>query len=437
MVVLGAQWGDEGKGKNIDVLSADADAVVRFQGGHNAGHTLMLSNDTTRVLHLMPSSILREKVLSCIGNGVALSLQALHEEMAELEHHDIPVRERLRISAACPLILPSHIALDKTSEAHKGEASIGTTQRGIGPAYEDKTARRALRLVDAFMPDLFRRKAQALLEYHNFLLQNYFKTRPVAIDAVIDETLALAAPLEVMTENMTDLLHNLRASGGNILFEGAQGSLLDLDHGTYPYVTSSNTVAAFAAVGSGVGPLDLDVVLGITKAYATRVGNGPLPTEIEGEIGQKIAQKGAEVGATTGRPRRCGWLDAVALARAVRLNSLSGLCLTKLDVLDGMDEVAVCTRYGGLSQTTFSEKPPLSAEAYEVVVPEYETHPGWGDTFGATSLQQLPKNAIAYIKRIEELSGVPVIMISTGPKRDQTIMIKHPFTMKTLQTWPS
>ncbi|MFT3931952.1 MAG: adenylosuccinate synthase [Spongiibacteraceae bacterium] len=425
VVVLGTQWGDEGKGKIVDLLTDQADAVVRFQGGHNAGHTLVIDGKKT-VLHLIPSGILRENVLCLIGNGVVLSPEALLEEIAMLEKNGVPVRERLRLSPACPLILPYHVALDQAREAAKGNAKIGTTGRGIGPAYEDKVARRSVRLGDLVCADRFSAKLKEVMEYHNFVLTNYFKVAAIDFAKVRDETLQMAEQLKPMVADVTSLLHDYREQGKRIMFEGAQGSLLDVDHGTYPFVTSSNTTAGGTATGSGYGPLYLDYVLGITKAYTTRVGSGPFPTELFDDVGKHLASKGNEFGATTGRPRRCGWFDAMALRQAVRINSVSGLCLTKLDVLDGLDEIKLCVAY-----TNKSGKPaptPVDAEDYEDVVPVYETVPGWKEsTLGAKSLEQLPANARAYIKRIEEVVGAPIDIISTGPDRIETITLRHPF----------
>ena len=425
VVVLGTQWGDEGKGKIVDLLTDQADAVVRFQGGHNAGHTLVIDGKKT-VLHLIPSGILRENVLCLIGNGVVLSPSALLEEIAMLEKNGVPVRERLRLSPACPLILPYHVALDQAREAAKGSAKIGTTGRGIGPAYEDKVARRSVRLGDLVCPDRFSAKLQEVMEYHNFVLTQYFKVAAIDFAKVRDEALQMAEQLKPMVADVTGLLHSYREQGKRIMFEGAQGSLLDVDHGTYPFVTSSNTTAGGTATGSGYGPLYLDYVLGITKAYTTRVGSGPFPTELFDDVGKHLASKGNEFGATTGRPRRCGWFDAMALRQAVRINSVSGLCLTKLDVLDGLDEIKLCVGYTGKNGKPAAT--PVDAEDYEDVVPVYETVPGWKEsTLGAQSLEQLPANARAYIKRIESVVGAPIDIISTGPDRIETITLRHPF----------
>ncbi|TNE79745.1 MAG: adenylosuccinate synthase [Gammaproteobacteria bacterium] len=425
VVVLGTQWGDEGKGKIVDLLTDQASVVARFQGGHNAGHTLVIEGQKT-VLHLIPSGVLRENVTCMIGNGVVLSPQALLEEMAELEEKGVPVRERLRLSPACPLILPVHIALDQARERARGNAKIGTTGRGIGPAYEDKVARRGLRLGDMMNREQFAVKLKELMDYHNFMLSNYYQESPVSYE----ETLALAGKwadeLEPLVADVTGLLHGAREAGQNIMFEGAQGSLLDIDHGTYPFVTSSNTTAGGTATGSGFGPLYLDYVLGITKAYTTRVGSGPFPTELFDTVGRHLGEKGHEFGATTGRERRCGWFDAVALQQAIRINSVSGLCLTKLDVLDGLDTIKLCVGYQDATGNEVSA--PCHADDYEKLVPVYEEMPGWQEsTIGAKSLEELPANARAYIARIEDILNTPVDIISTGPDRVETIVLRHPF----------
>ncbi len=425
VVVLGTQWGDEGKGKVVDLLTDQAAVVARFQGGHNAGHTLVIGGEKT-VLHLIPSGILREGVTCLIGNGVVLAPDALLKEMAELEEKNVPVRERLRLSPACPLILPYHIALDQAREVARGAAKIGTTGRGIGPAYEDKVARRGLRLGDMLNAERFAGKLREVMEYHNFVLTQYYKVDAVDYQKTLDDALTMAEQLRPMVADVTGMLHDYRAQGANILFEGAQGSLLDIDHGTYPYVTSSNTTAGGTATGSGFGPLYLDYVLGITKAYTTRVGSGPFPTELFDEVGRHLAEKGHEFGATTGRARRCGWFDAVALKQSVRINSISGLCLTKLDVLDGLDTIRVCTGY----QNTAGEDVaiPLDCDDYEGLTPVYEDLPGWSDsTLGAKTLEALPTAARDYIARIEQLVGVPIDIISTGPDRVETIVLRHPF----------
>lgn len=421
VVVLGTQWGDEGKGKIVDLLTDQAEAVVRFQGGHNAGHTLVIEGKKT-VLHLIPSGILRDNVLCLIGNGVVLSPTALLKEMAELEEKGVPVRQRLRLSGGCPLILPYHIALDQARELARGEAKIGTTGRGIGPAYEDKVARRGLRLDDLMNPERFAAQLREVMEYHNFALTQYYKTDAVDYQTVLDEALAQAEELKPMMADVTGILHQYREEGRGIMFEGAQGSLLDIDHGTYPFVTSSNTTAGGTSTGSGVGPLYLDYVLGITKAYTTRVGSGPFPTELFDDIGEHLAVKGHEVGATTGRDRRCGWLDLVALKHSIQVNSVSGVCFTKLDVLDGLETIRVCTGYEGQGTGGFS------ADSISNITPVYEDLPGWTETtVGAKTLEELPANARAYIKYVEQKLGVPIDIISTGPDREETITLRHPF----------
>ena len=425
VIILGTQWGDEGKGKIVDLLTDQAAAVVRCQGGHNAGHTLVIDGAQT-VLHLIPSGILREGVTCVIGNGVVVSPVALFEEIAMLEARKVPVRERLRISAACPLILPSHVALDQAREQARGAAKIGTTGRGIGPAYEDKAARRGLRLGDLFEPERFASKLRDVLDYHNFILERYHQQAPIDFQQTLEHNLALAEQLQPMVTDVTGLLHRLRRDGANLLFEGAQGALLDIDHGTYPFVTSSNTTAGGAATGSGMGPLQFDHVLGITKAYTTRVGSGPFPTELFDATGAHLAKRGHEFGSTTGRARRCGWFDAVILRRSVELNSLSGLCITKLDVLDGLDLIRVCIGYQDASGQPLPI--PLDSEGYDQVVPIYEELPGWSDsTLGLTRLQELPANARAYLDRIEALVGAPIDIISTGPDRNETIVLRHAF----------
>ena len=425
VVVIGAQWGDEGKGKIVDWLTDHARGVVRFQGGHNAGHTLVIGGKKT-VLHLIPSGILREKVACYIGNGVVLSPQALVEEIATLEAAGVNVRSRLKISEACPLILPHHVALDQAREHAKGDFKIGTTGRGIGPAYEDKIARRALRLQDLFNPKRFAVKLRDLLDYHNFVLVNYFHAKPVDFQKSYDEAMQLAARIETMIADVPRLLYDAQQAGHNLLFEGAQGTLLDIDHGTYPYVTSSNCVAGAAAAGAGVGPQHLHYVLGITKAYCTRVGAGPFPTELANELGRKIADRGNEFGSTTGRPRRCGWFDAAAMKRSIQINGFSGLGVTKLDVLDGMESVQIATGYrlNGESRDIL----PVGAEELEGCEPVYEKLPGWKDsTVGLTRYEQLPGAAQNFLKRIEQICSVPIDLISTGPERDQTIVRRHPF----------
>ena len=425
VVILGTQWGDEGKGKIVDLLTEQADAVVRFQGGHNAGHTLVIGGQKT-VLHLIPSGVLRAGVQCLIGNGVVLSPEALLKEIDTLEDSGVPVQDRLKISAACPLILPYHVALDQAREARRGENKIGTTGRGIGPCYEDKAARRALRLGDLRDPARFASALEEVLDYHNHVLAHYYGVDTLEFSAVLDEALAQSERLMPMMADVTSLLHEYRKTQARLLFEGAQGSLLDIDHGTYPFVTSSNTTAGGTATGSGFGPLFLDYVLGITKAYITRVGSGPFPTELFDETGLRLAERGHEFGATTGRPRRCGWFDAVALRTAVNINSVSGLCLTKLDVLDGLEEISVCVGYTNDAGETVAN--PIDAVDYENLRPVYETLPGWSEsTVGLKSLDALPANARAYISRLEALVGAPIDIISTGPDREETILLQHPF----------
>jgi adenylosuccinate synthase len=425
VVVLGTQWGDEGKGKIVDLLTDQASVAVRFQGGHNAGHTLVINGEKT-VLHLLPSGILRESVMCVIGNGVVLSLDALVKEITALEDKQIFVRDRLRISGACPLILPSHIALDQARELKKGEGKIGTTGRGIGPAYEDKVGRRGIRLAETLNEERFAEKLKELTEYHNFMLENYYGVEPVDFEETLVSQLALARNLRPLIDDTIELLHSRRKAGADILFEGAQGSLLDIDHGTYPFVTSSNTTAGGTATGSGYGPLYLDYVLGITKAYTTRVGSGPFPTELFDEVGAHLASVGHEKGATTGRDRRCGWFDAAAVRFAVRINSVSGICLTKLDVLDGLKTIRVCVGYKGQGDSASGSL--MDIDSYKALEPIYEDLPGWTEsTVGAKSLDELPENARAYIRYIEAAIEVPVDIISTGPDREETIILRHPF----------
>jgi adenylosuccinate synthase len=426
VVVIGTQWGDEGKGKIVDWLTDRAQGVVRFQGGHNAGHTLVIGGKKT-VLHLIPSGILRGNVDCFIGNGVVVSPQALAAEMDELEAAGVHgVVARLAISEACPLILPYHTALDHAREAAKGEKKIGTTGRGIGPAYEDKVARRAIRLQDLFKPVRFAEKLRELLEFHNFVLENYYHQPKVEFQKVLDETLALAPRFTPLIADVPRALYHANRAGKNLLFEGAQGSLLDIDHGTYPFVTSSNCVAGAAAAGAGIGPMHLHYVLGITKAYSTRVGGGPFPTELSDDVGERLRQRGHEFGATTGRPRRTGWFDAAALKRSIQLNGVSGLCITKLDVLDGVESVKICVGYE--LEGTFSDILPVGAEELERCHPRYEELPGWMEsTVGIKTHDKLPKAARAYLQRIEALAGVPVDLISTGPDREETIVRRHPY----------
>jgi adenylosuccinate synthase len=430
VVVIGTQWGDEGKGKIVDWLTDHARGVVRFQGGHNAGHTLVIGGKQT-VLHLIPSGILRNNVACYIGNGVVVSPQALLEEVDMLEKAGVDVQGRLRISEACPLILPCHVALDSARETARGLGKIGTTGRGIGPAYEDKIARRAVRLQDLFHRDRFAAKLGEMLDYHNFVLKNYFHAPAVDFQQTVDDTLSLAERIKPMMADVPRLLFEANRAGSNLLFEGAQGTLLDIDHGTYPFVTSSNCIAGAATTGSGVGPQMLHYVLGITKAYTTRVGAGPFPTELVDDVGRHLAKRGNEFGATTGRPRRCGWFDAAALKRSIQINGVSGLCVTKLDVLDGVETLRVGVGYkltGNGEGDSFREILPVGAEELACCEPVYEEMPGWTDsTVGIKSFEQLPAAARGYLKRMEEVCEVPIDMISTGPDREETIVLRHPF----------
>jgi adenylosuccinate synthase len=425
VVVIGTQWGDEGKGKIVDWLTDHVSAVVRFQGGHNAGHTLVLKGRKT-ILRLIPSGILHPQVKCFIGNGVVVSPAALMQELDELEKAGIDAVSQLRLSEACPLILPHHIAIDQAREAAKGEARIGTTGRGIGPAYEDKVARRAIRVQDLYTRERFAAKLGEVLDYHNFVLKNYFKAATIDFQKTLDDTLALAERLRPMVADVSAEVNALIREGKSILFEGAQAALLDVDHGTYPYVTSSNCVAGQAAAGAGVGPGQLHYILGVAKAYATRVGAGPFPTELDDEVGEHLRVRGNEFGSVTGRPRRCGWFDATALKRAVQLNGLSGICITKLDVLDGLDTVRVAVGYKVGNETR--DILPTGAEALAICEPVYEEHPGWKEsTVGVKSFDKLPKNAQSYLRRLEALVGAPVALISTGPDREETIVLRHPF----------
>ena len=425
VVVIGTQWGDEGKGKIVDLLTERASAVVRFQGGHNAGHTLVINGEKT-VLHVIPSGILRPGVQCLIGNGVVLAPEPLLKEICDLEENGVPVRDRLRISPACPLILPYHEAIDKAREKSLGSQKIGTTGRGIGPAYEDKAARRGVRLGDLFYWQQFAAKLAEVMEYQNFLLQHYYHEPPQDYEATLEAAHRWAEELQPLVADIGPLLHDLRESGKNILFEGAQGSLLDVDLGTYPFVTSSNTTAGGAAFGSGFGPRYLDYILGTTKAYATRVGAGPFPTELSDGVGKHLSERGAEYGATTGRSRRCGWFDAVAIRHAVQVNSLSGLCLSKLDVLDGLDTIRICVGYEDAAGTPVG--PRFDSEFYSEIRPVYEELPGWSEsTCGARQLHSLPENARRYIAHIEQAVGAPIAVISTGPDRDETILLEELF----------
>jgi adenylosuccinate synthase len=425
VVVIGTQWGDEGKGKIVDWLTDRAQGVVRFQGGHNAGHTLVINGKKT-VLHLIPSGILRDKVACYIGNGVVLSPDALLEEIGTLTAAGVDVTGRLKISEACPLILPYHVALDRARETAKGAGKIGTTGRGIGPAYEDKVARRAIRLQDLFHLERFAAKLGEVLDFHNFVLKNYFRTDIVGFQKTLDDTMAFAERIKPMVADVPRLLYEAQRAGDKLLFEGAQGTLLDVDHGTYPYVTSSNCVAGAAAAGAGIGPQSLHYVLGITKAYTTRVGSGPFPTELDDDIGRQIATRGNEVGATTGRARRCGWFDAAALKRSIQINGVSGLWVTKLDVLDGMEsvQIGVGDKMNGVARDIL----PFGAELLAECQPVYEEMPGWRDsTVGVTRFEELPAAARNYLKRMEEVCDVPIAMVSTGADREHTIVRSNPF----------
>jgi len=425
VVLLGTQWGDEGKGKIVDLLTEKADAVVRFQGGHNAGHTLVINGQKT-VLHLVPSGAMREGVECLIGNGVVVNIEQLLKEIKGLDEIGVSVRNRLMLSMACPIILPHHIALDVAREAAKGHSAIGTTGRGIGPCYEDKVARRGLRLADLLQPELFAQKLNEVMDYHNFVLEHYLKAERVDVQQCLDQALAQREEVEDLIGDVAERLWRLRQQGKSVMFEGAQGMLLDVDHGTYPYVTSSNTTAAAASVGSGIGPLELDHVLGIVKAYTTRVGSGPFPTELFDEVGAYLGERGHEFGATTGRPRRCGWLDVVALRRTTQVCGLSALCVTKLDVMDGLEKVRICTSYelDGKNITL----PPYGAEAMERCKPVYEEMDGWSETSeGVRNYDQLPANARAYLDRMSELTGLPINIVSTGAEREDTIVLQHPF----------
>jgi adenylosuccinate synthase len=425
VIVIGTQWGDEGKGKVVDLLTERAEAVARFQGGHNAGHTLVIDGQK-HVLSLIPSGIMRAGTTCFIGNGVVLSMEALLKESQVLIDKGVPVFERLRISPNCPLILPSHVTLDKAREQARGDKAIGTTGRGIGPAYEDKVARRALRVADLFDPAQLASKLRDSLEFHNFMLANYFKLPAVDYRQTLDALLAQGEHVKPLVVDVTRELAALRARGANVLFEGAQGAMLDVDHGTYPYVTSSNTTAGGASTGTGLGPRNFDYVLGIVKAYATRVGAGPFPTELFDAIGKHLSDVGHEFGSVTGRARRCGWFDAVALRRSVIHSSVSGLCVTKLDVLDGLETVRLCTGYR-LRGAMLSE-PPVLVEDFALVEPVYEEMPGWSEsTVGLTNYDQLPATARAFLERLQSVAGVPVDMVSTGPDRGQTIVLRHPF----------
>lgn len=434
VVVIGTQWGDEGKGKIVDWLTDHAQGVVRFQGGHNAGHTLIIGGKKT-ILRLIPSGIMRAGVACYIGNGVVLCPDALFKEIDELESAGVEVRNRLRISEAATLILPYHVAIDKAREARRGADKIGTTGRGIGPAYEDKVARRALRVQDLFFPEQFAERLRENLDLHNFVLTGYLGAEPVDYQETLDRMLSHAEKLRPMVTDVSAELFAINAAGKNLMFEGAQGTLLDIDHGTYPFVTSSNCVAGNAAAGAGVGPSKLHYVLGITKAYCTRVGSGPFPSELydhdnpkrQDPIGVQLANVGKEFGSVTGRPRRTGWLDAAALKRSIQINGVSGLCLTKLDVLDGLKTVKLCVGYKLDGKVV--DLLPRGSEAVARCEPIYEEFAGWNaSTFGIKSWEALPEAARTYLKRVEEVAGIPIAMISTGPDRDETILLQHPYT---------
>ena len=430
VIIIGTQWGDEGKGKVVDLLTERAAAVARFQGGHNAGHTLVIGGKKT-VLSLIPSGILHKNVRCLIGNGVVLSLEALFREAQTLIDTGVDVFARLRVSPNCPLILPSHVALDKAREVARGTNAIGTTGRGIGPAYEDKVARRAVRVQDLFQREKFAAKLGEILDFHNFTLQQYFKLPAIDFQKTLDEQLSYAERVRPLVSDITQTLASLRAQQADVMFEGAQGAMLDVDHGTYPFVTSSNTTGGFAGTGTGIGPRSFDYVLGIVKAYTTRVGAGPFPTELFDEYGEHLSRVGHEFGAVTGRKRRCGWFDAVALRRSIIHSSVSGLCLTKLDVLDGLDSLQICVGYrlsNEAGDSTVTGEPPLFADAFAEVEPVYEEMPGWKEsTIGVTTYDGLPLNARRYLERLQQLAGVPIDIISTGPDRDQTIVLRHPF----------
>lgn len=422
VIVLGSQWGDEGKGKIVDLLTEGVAAVVRYQGGHNAGHTLVINGEKT-ILKLIPSGILRNNVTCFIGNGVVVSPEALFEEISMLEQRNIPVRERLKISGACAVILPSHIALDKARETKEAAKAIGTTGRGIGPAYEDKVARRGIRIQDLMNAEVLAEKLTSSLEYHNFLLEKFYHVPTIDFQTTYESLLNYAKQIKPMLEDVPARLFEIKTKGKKILFEGAQGTLLDIDHGTYPYVTSSNTTSGGAVTGSGLGLLNFDEVLGITKAYTTRVGGGPFPTELFDAVGKHLSEKGREVGSNTGRARRCGWFDAVAMKRAAQINSLSSLCITKLDVLDGLDKVKICIKYKTKDEEFIQM--PANAEVLNHCEPIYEELPGWSQTtYGIKNYEDLPQNAKNYLKRLEELVGVEISSISTGPDRNETIILR-------------
>jgi adenylosuccinate synthase len=424
VVVIGTQWGDEGKGKVVDRLTETAKAVVRFQGGHNAGHTLII-NGKKQVLRLIPSGMMRPEVTCFIGNGVVVSPEALLSEIEELESVGVSVRQRLRISESCPVILPYHVALDQAREAKRGEAKIGTTGRGIGPAYEDKVARRAIRLGDLANPTSFRNKLEEVLDLHNFVLTQYLKAPAISVNEVFEAALLRGEKIKPMLTDVSAELAEFIARGDSILFEGAQGALLDVDHGTYPFVTSSNCVSGAAAAGSGVAPQQLHYVLGIVKAYTTRVGSGPFPTELFDDVGARIAKVGKEFGAVTGRPRRVGWFDGPALRRSIQINGVNGLSMMKLDVLDGLPTVKLCVAYELDGKRV--DMLPTGAETAARCKPIYEEMPGWTETtFGVTEFARLPENARNYLRRLEQVAGCRLDIVSTGPDRSETIMLHDP-----------
>ena len=434
LVVIGTQWGDEGKGKIVDWLTDHAAAVVRFQGGHNAGHTLVIETNGVQKeykLNLIPSGIVRDKVSCLIGNGVVLDIHHLLKEIKVLEEDGLDVRSRLFVSPGCPLILKSHVLIDQARERARSEGKkIGTTGKGIGPAYEDKVARRSLRVYDLFNPEKLKEKLTDLLDHHNFILKNQLNSAEVSFSEIYDELTIAAEQIKPLVSDISKKIHDMNNDGKNILFEGAQGALLDIDHGTYPFVTSSNCISGQASAGSGIGPNKLDYILGITKAYTTRVGGGPFPSELDieskGTPGFQMSDVGREYGTVTKRKRRCGWFDAVALKRSAMINGLSGLCITKLDVLDGLDELQICTHY--LFNNEMIDTPPMSADEVEQCIPQFVKLPGWKDsTFGSKKWDDLPENAQNYLRKIEEVTQIPIHIVSTGPERDETILIKHPF----------
>jgi adenylosuccinate synthase len=416
VLLVGTHWGDEGKGKIVDVLSENASGCVRFQGGHNAGHTLVI-NGVKTILHLIPSGILRDNVTSVIGNGVVISLEALETELNDLASKNISIKNKLFISEACHVILPTHVALDIAHEKSLGKSSIGTTGRGIGPTYEDKVARRGIRLIDFYNADNLRKKLIKSMDYHNFLLTKYYKESPISLESVLESLIPIFENIKEHVCDVIPLILDLNKKS-NIIFEGAQGTMLDIDHGTYPYVTSSNTTLSGLISGTGIGVDKVNYSLGITKAYTTRVGHGPFPSELHDQLGLDIAKWGGEVGATTGRARRCGWLDMKILNKSIELNRINGIALTKLDVLDNLNLIKICVDYGDINYDTF-----------EVENLEYIELRGWkSSTVGITNYEDLPENAKAYIKTIEELSKTPIVMISTGPARNEIICLKDIFS---------